>query len=48
MRRENFLKEQHQPTYTALLLTGKLEPHLREADRQAPEQIVAEMMARKA
>lgn len=49
MLRETFLQEQHQPTYTALLLTGKLEPHLREIDRHAQEQveqIVAEMMVR--
>ena len=36
--RETFLKEHHKGTYTSMLLTGRLEPHLREIDRQAQEQ----------
>ena len=39
MLRETFLKEQHHGTYTSMLLTGRLEPHLREIDRQAQEQV---------
>ena len=35
--RETFLKEHHSGTYTSMLLTGWLEPHLREIDRQAQE-----------
>ena len=45
--RETFLKEHHHGTYTSRLLTGRLEPHLREIDRQAQEQedrIVADLM----
>ena len=38
MLRETFLKEHHHGTYTSMLLTGRLEPHLREIDRQAQEQ----------
>ena len=37
--RETFLKEHHPGTYTSMLLTGRLEPHLREIDRQAQEQV---------
>ena len=37
--RENFLREHHSGTYTSMLLTGRLEPHLREIDRQAREQV---------
>ncbi len=37
--RETFLKEHHHGTYTSMLLTGRLEPHLREIDRQAQEQV---------
>ena len=37
--RETFLKEHHHGTYTSRLLTGRLEPHLREIDRQAQEQV---------
>ncbi len=39
MLRETFLKEHHPGTYTSMLLTGRLEPHLREIDRQAQEQV---------
>ena len=45
--RETFLKEHHHGTYTSRLLTGRLEPHLREIDRQAQEQedrIVSDLM----
>ena len=47
MLRETFLKEHHHGTYTSMLLTGRLTPHLREIDRQAEEQvdkIVADLM----
>ena len=37
--RETFLEEHHHGTYTSMLLTGRLEPHLREIDRQAQEQV---------
>ena len=37
--RETFLKERHHGTYTSMLLTGRLEKHLREIDRQAREQV---------
>ena len=37
--RETFLKKHHHGTYTSMLLTGRLEPHLREIDRQAQEQV---------
>ena len=37
--RETFLKEHHHGTYTSRLLTGRLEAHLREIDRQAQEQV---------
>ena len=39
MLRETFLKEHHHGTYTSMLLTARLEPHLREIDRQAQEQV---------
>ena len=39
MLRERFLKKHHHGTYTSMLLTGRLEPHLREIDRQAREQV---------
>lgn len=45
--RQSFLREQHHGTYTSMLLTGRLMPHLYQTDRQAQEQIdrtVAEMM----
>ena len=47
--RRTFLKEHHHGTYTSMLLTGRLESHLREIDRQAQEQVdrtVAELMKR--
>ena len=37
--RETFLQEHHHGTYTSMLLTGQLEAHLREIDRQAQEQV---------
>ena len=37
--RESFLEKHHHGTYTSMLLTGRLEPHLREIDRQAQEQV---------
>jgi len=49
MLRETFLEEHHRGTYTSMLLTGRLYPHLREIDTQAQEQVdrmVAEMMKR--
>ncbi len=49
MLRETFLQEHHNGTYTSMLLTGRLEAHLREIDWQAQEQadrMVAEMMKR--
>lgn len=39
MLRETFLEEHHHGTYTSMLLTGRLEPHLREIDRQAQAQV---------
>ena len=39
MLRETFLKKHHHGTYTSMLLTGRLEAHLREIDRQAQEQV---------
>ena len=47
MLRQSFLQEYHRGTYTSMLLTGRLLPHLREIDRQAQEQVdqaVAGMM----
>jgi len=38
MLRQTFLMDHHPGTYTSMLLTGRLEPHLREIDRQAREQ----------
>ncbi len=49
MLRETFLQEHHNGTYTSMLLTGRLGPHLREINQQAQEQadrMVAEMMKR--
>ena len=37
--RERFLKEHHHGTYTSMLLTGRLEPHLCQIDRQAQKQV---------
>lgn len=45
--RQTFLKEHHRGTYTSMLLTGRLMPHLRQIDEQAQEQadqMVAAMM----
>ena len=39
MLRETFLEDHHHGTYTSMLLTGRLYPHLREIDRQAQEQV---------
>ena len=39
MLRQTFLREHHHGTYTSMLLTGRLMPHLREIDRQAQEQV---------
>ena len=36
--RERFLREYHHGTYTSMLLTGRLEPHLRQIDSKAQEQ----------
>ncbi len=50
MLRQTFLQEYHHGTYTSMLLTGRLMPHLRQIDRQAQEQVdrtVAEMMKQK-
>lgn len=47
--RERYLKEEHNGLYTSMLLTGRLDPHLRETDRQAREQveqIVSSLMKR--
>ena len=46
--RERFLKERHHGTYTSMLLMGRLEPHLREIDRQAREQVDQTVAALKA
>ncbi len=37
--RERYLQEHHSGTYTSMLLTGRLEKHLREIDQQAQEQV---------
>ncbi|MCM1192448.1 MAG: TnpV protein [Acetatifactor muris] len=37
--RESFLKEHHHGTYTSMLLTGRLDRHLREVEGKAQEQI---------
>lgn len=45
--REQFLKEYHHGTYTSMLLTGRLVPHLHQIDSKAQEQadrIVANLM----
>lgn len=39
MLRQSFLMEHHRGTYTSMLLTGRLLPHLLEIDRQAREQV---------
>ena len=37
--RQTFLQEHHHGTYTSMLLTGRLMPHLHEIDAQAREQV---------
>ena len=37
--RQTFLMDHHPGTYTSMLLTGRLEPHLREIDSQVREQV---------
>lgn len=37
MLRRNYLQQHHRGTYTGMLLSGKLIPHLQEIDRQAAE-----------
>ncbi len=47
MLRQAFLMDNHPGTYTSMLLTGRLMPHLTRIDHQAQEQadrILAEMM----
>lgn len=39
MLRQTFLMDHHPGTYTSMLLTGRLNPHLREIDQQAREQV---------
>ena len=39
MLRQTFLQENHPGTYTSMLMTGRLYPHLREIDAQAQEQV---------
>ena len=49
MLRQTFLEKNNHGTYTSMLLTGRLMPHLREIDRQAQEQvdkIVSDLMKR--
>lgn len=47
MLRQSFLMDNHPGTYTSMLLTGRLMPHLTQIDQQAQEQVeqmLAEMM----
>ena len=37
--RQTFLQEHHHGTYTSMLLTGRLMPHLREIDKQCRERV---------
>ena len=39
MRRREFLRKNHDGIYTGLLLSGKLNAHLEEVDRQAEEML---------
>ena len=39
MLRQTFLQEKHHGTYTSMLLTGRLMPHLYEIDRQCRERV---------
>ena len=44
--REKYLREHHHGTYTSMLLTGRLNPHLDEIDRSANEmleRVIAQM-----
>ena len=44
--RETYLREHHHGTYTSMLLTGRLNPHLDEIDRSANEmleRVIAQM-----
>lgn len=47
-RRKNFLLKNREPLYTAMLLSGKLNTHLEEVDRQAEEMLsrLVDQMAR--
>ena len=48
MRRREFLRKHHSGIYTGLLLSGKLNAHLEEVDRQAEEMLfqIVDQMAR--
>ena len=48
MRRQNYLLKNKRPIYTGLLLSGKLNAHLEEVDRQATEMLsrLVDQMAR--
>ena len=48
LRRKNYLLKNREPIYTAMLLTGKLNAHLEEVDRQAEEMLfqLVDQMAR--
>ena len=48
MRRREFLRKHHSGIYTGLLLSGKLNAHLEEVDRQAEEMLfqLVDQMAR--
>lgn len=39
MLRRSYLRQHHRGTYTGMLLSGKLHPHLREIDQQANEMV---------
>ena len=39
MLRQTFLQEKHHGTYTSMLLSGRLMPHLYEIDQQCREQV---------
>lgn len=46
MLRRSYLRQHHSGTYTGMLLSGKLHPHLQEIDQQATEmveQLIAQM-----
>ena len=48
LRRKNYLLKNREPIYTAMLLSGKLNAHLEEVDRQAEEMLfrLVDQMAR--